>query len=842
MSGREYQPINPTRGDTKRGSFSINVDTGAWGDFATDKAGGDLISLYAYLHNVSQGKAAEVLAGLEGIVIERKSAPKNIEVPDRKHDFIWNYHETDGNVSFQVCRWNTPAGKIVRPISRNPTDSSKLVRRWPTGVRPLFDAHLIRAAEHKHKTVLLVEGEPAMDAARAMLYDAHKDIFVTTWSGGTGQIAKNDWSILIARKVFLLPDNDVAGRRGMLKIAHILETQGAAVVSILDPHSQKVPRGWDVADFTESVDGSFIDYLKFAKANHCYTAEIYERKVNPPPEVSDKDINLLESDTAPFRCLGTYRRAAGRLDYYFLSHYSGAFLTMQADQLNEVGLQELADVVWWESNYASKGKAVDWKLARQVIIRSCHAHGNIDIASKIRGRGVWAGKNGIVVHEGSKLFDGKNWIKPTESTDYLFEQRPALGITNTTPAQLDELQGAYDAISKPYWIEDWMPKFLFGWILAAPFSGLLDWRTHLVITGGTGSGKSTIGREVIGRLLKPFLISNVGTTTEPGIRRALGMEALPAKFDENEKHGQSQRARAVVAQILQFARVSSSEGDDVIRHGDGNTYRPRSMMAFTWIDPAMNEEADQNRFVVCELKKDSGGAKRKQHFEDFMNAIHLIRNDYPTRAFWWVYNNLDQWIECAKAFRQVYQQQHGSARKADMLAPIYALSYLAMFGTIATPETATKFIAGAAGDAHAGLDVSRDEDTLLEKIMHHVLKYRDERGDFIEIMVQEAIDTDWRTCNQRTELHAALRRWGVKVKWAAGGAINPNKDTVAFANSGEGINELLAGTRWQDGWPKILARTPTAGAGSYGMQFVPGTSSRYVSMPIRLCLLPDDYR
>lgn len=32
--GREYVARNPRRDDRHRGSFSINLDTGAWGDFA----------------------------------------------------------------------------------------------------------------------------------------------------------------------------------------------------------------------------------------------------------------------------------------------------------------------------------------------------------------------------------------------------------------------------------------------------------------------------------------------------------------------------------------------------------------------------------------------------------------------------------------------------------------------------------------------------------------------------------------------------------------------------------------------------------------------------------------
>ena len=67
LSGVEYKARNPKRDDQKLGSFSINTQTGRWADFATGDAGGDLISLYAYLHTCSQIDAARVLASILGV-------------------------------------------------------------------------------------------------------------------------------------------------------------------------------------------------------------------------------------------------------------------------------------------------------------------------------------------------------------------------------------------------------------------------------------------------------------------------------------------------------------------------------------------------------------------------------------------------------------------------------------------------------------------------------------------------------------------------------------------------------------------------------------------------------
>jgi hypothetical protein len=62
IKGYRYFPLNPMRDDRSPGSFVIDLRTGAWKDFATGDGGGDIISLYAYLHNRSQYEAAKELS------------------------------------------------------------------------------------------------------------------------------------------------------------------------------------------------------------------------------------------------------------------------------------------------------------------------------------------------------------------------------------------------------------------------------------------------------------------------------------------------------------------------------------------------------------------------------------------------------------------------------------------------------------------------------------------------------------------------------------------------------------------------------------------------------------
>ncbi len=71
-TGREWVARNPRRSDRDPGSFSVNLTTGRWADFATGDRGGDPVSLAAYLFGLSQPDAARKLASMLGMDAEQQ--------------------------------------------------------------------------------------------------------------------------------------------------------------------------------------------------------------------------------------------------------------------------------------------------------------------------------------------------------------------------------------------------------------------------------------------------------------------------------------------------------------------------------------------------------------------------------------------------------------------------------------------------------------------------------------------------------------------------------------------------------------------------------------------------
>ena len=121
--------------------MSVNINKGAWQDFATGDKGGDLVSLFAAKEGLEQGEAFKALAseyqfeqngssaGTALAVAEPVSdvikPPKDTDVSKplelfkhRDHgkpSSVWFYKDTDGELLFCIARYDTKSGKQILP-------------------------------------------------------------------------------------------------------------------------------------------------------------------------------------------------------------------------------------------------------------------------------------------------------------------------------------------------------------------------------------------------------------------------------------------------------------------------------------------------------------------------------------------------------------------------------------------------------------------------------------------------------------------------------------------------------------------------------------------------------
>lgn len=252
--GHEFKALNPNRADQRVGSFSINLSNGRWADFAdsdTAAKGGDLISLYGYLHGLDPLDAAIEVAEQVGIHIEKsgkKSAQKpapaqagrGVEVPTAtspkepekepnwvplspvpenappvplahikrgKPERTWAYRDGDGRLLGYIWRFTkSDGGKDIVPFTfcqHSVTGAMEWRNIQFAEPRPLY----VPGIELREGvTKLIVEGEKCADAAHALVADRFD---VVTWPGGGKAIDKVDWSrFKESDKVIIWPDCD----------------------------------------------------------------------------------------------------------------------------------------------------------------------------------------------------------------------------------------------------------------------------------------------------------------------------------------------------------------------------------------------------------------------------------------------------------------------------------------------------------------------------------------------------------------------------------------------------------------------------------------------------------
>lgn len=256
--GSEWVALNPTRSDSMAGSFSVNLNSGIWKDFATDDGGADLISLVAYIERTGQKEAAKELEAFLGMTnrmpSSRLSTPKTskqsnftpvypppieagrscpLEHPEKgTPTHYWDYISPEGNLLMRVMRFDEDANgqvkKEFRPLCYGKLGGQAPKWRW----RQLPQDRPIYRLEHfkSQRTTVICEGEKAADAA-AQLFPT---FFVTTWSGGAKAIGKTNFSPLAGQHIIIWPDNDSAGQQTVSLLTKKLQGVGVSAIDVID--------------------------------------------------------------------------------------------------------------------------------------------------------------------------------------------------------------------------------------------------------------------------------------------------------------------------------------------------------------------------------------------------------------------------------------------------------------------------------------------------------------------------------------------------------------------------------------------------------------------------------
>ena len=797
----KHQPC-PLCGGEDRYRYDDKDGTGSWycnqcGGRDQRGGGGTGMDLLMRRNNWDFKEAAKRIESYLGIVKQRP------EPPIQSAESSWRYSE-----NFIVARF---PGKKIRPLW---FDGDRWQWKAPPAPRPLLNLDAIRSSD---KTILVVEGEKAWTAARSLFPQA----VCTTWASGCKAINKTDWTPLADRKVLLWPDNDQVGRDAMDRLARKLMSIGVERIQIITP-PREMAEGWDLADASWSPQEA-ADYAKNNVSNPL-VLDVEEAIEDEPDDPAPPDADPELPAEWPFRCLGFDRGY-----YYYLPNEASQVIELPASGHTKLNLMNLASLDWWCAMFPTK-TSFDTDRAADTLMRVCTQQGVFD-PSRIRGRGAWYDAGRVILHLGNRLSVIPDQGPPTEhyiqnppNSYYFYENAKSL-IGPASEPLTDEITVELFKLARQFkWEVPASAYFLVGWIVLAPVCGALDWRPHIWITGGAGTGKTTILKHFMRPLLGGIYQAATGGTTEAGLRGTLKSDAIPVVFDEFEQN--EQRDKQIVQNILALARIASSEGGKIYKgtsSGGSNSFEIRSMFCVSSINVNLIQKADVDRFCVLGLRRDPISKDDWRDFEqriyDFAteeNGRKLIARTVDNIPF--IRLNARTFAAAlAKEFGQRYGDQHGT-----LLAGAWSLSPAG--GELISLDQAQKWIQSMDWESHQTDPSEADEMKCLNFILNHMIQVDGKR-----MTLRELVGMAQRGCFKVTahredseDPSLVIARYGLKIQG----------DSLAIANGNSNLQAIVRDTPWSgNAYKQSLKRINGV--------TTPKTAIRFPAMgPMRCLMIP----
>ena len=387
---------------------------------------------------------------------------------------------------------------------------------------------------------------------------------------------------------------------------------------------------------------------------------------------------------------------------------------------------------------------------------------------RIRGRGCWNDEGKTVVHLGDKLLvDGEDVELNEMDSTYVY-QASGKKVKPSNPLSNEEAKGILDVTKSLNWSIPASGLLLAGFCALAPVCGLIPWRPHILINGGTGSGKSTVTDGISRKLIGDTVVAVSLTSSVSGLRQVLKKDAYPVIIEEFDPEGKNGQAKSI--EFFDMMRDASGDSETPTLRGSPNgtavEYPCNSMFHLVAIQVCTDVKANLNRISVLSLKSNSNKKDPKASDEKWQNIQKLIDKNITSidnigsRLLARTLENIDIIKENIKTFKKAAHKHFGNARDADQYGTLLAGAYSLYSDCLINEKAALIYIQGYDWDEYTEGSSEDDSMNALNSILQSRLTIQGGLG-MLSLTAVECIEAVRREEIDYNHINRELRRFGI---------------------------------------------------------------------------------
>lgn len=481
--------------------------------------------------------------------------------------------------------------------------------------------------------------------------------------------------------------------------------------------------------------------------------------------------------------------------------------------------------------------------AAEALMAACAAAGVWSAAERVRGPGAWKGAEGeLILHCGDEIWLGRKaartlhdgaWRAPGLVGRYVYPAGEAVARPSPDPSPPRIAEALLDVLRTWRWRGGEMDALLLlGWIGAAMVGGALKWRPAAWVTGGKGTGKSTL-KDLIKLVLDaPAGLKAVDDASGPGVWQKLGHATVPVLLDELEAEDDNRRQQT----LIKLIRLAAS-GGLIVRGGadhKSEEFTARSCFMALSINVPPLLPQDRSRIAVLELQELDGGDEPRLDEAHYRAAGRGLRR-----------RMVDAWArfpEVLATYRKALSEIGHTSRGADQYGTLLACAEVLLNDKPLAIEGVRALVDRLAVDILERWDESDQAQMLQHLVSFGVAPYPSAGQQLIGDWIRKAAGKDGPDIDD-VAANRTLSMFGCKVVWIG------RQGYLAVANKHNALTKIFAGTHWAgkagatSGWVTPAQRLPGALWGEKTGLPQPvwfgAVPSRATFVPLALVLPPD---